>query len=162
VEPKELAAAVIARYDEQAAAYHSLLEVAGQIRRHLQDDQLDKVQELFSRQVELMAAVDAAGEKLAPLRRQLGACFGHPDLTLALLQTVETPPALLREVGEAMQRVAALLSDLSPLYADNQQLLQERLGTVRSEQATLVRARSAVQAYRGPSREESRFVDKKS
>lgn len=162
MEPTELAAAVAARYQEQATAYRSLLDLARRIKGHLVAGETDQVQGLLPQQLELMATVDLAGEALTPLRRQLGAAYGHPDVTLALVESLDHPAPPLKQAGEAMRQVADLLQELSALYAENQKLLTERLGAVRSEQGALARGKSAVQAYRGPGSDESRFIDKKS
>jgi hypothetical protein len=162
MDPVDLAAAVAARYDEVAAAYRQLLAVAGKIKERLLAGEADLVQSLLTEQTDLMAAVDRCNEAVAPLRRELAACYGYSDLTLGLLSTLPDPPPPLAKAGQAMRRVAGLLEELASIYEGNQQLLQERLGLVRTEQAALVRGKSAIQAYREAGPSEARFVDRRS
>ncbi|MDI6869883.1 MAG: flagellar export chaperone FlgN [Bacillota bacterium] len=162
MEPAQLAEAVVARYEEEAAAYRTLLALAGRIKEHLLAGEFDRLQGLLADQAELTSTIERCNEAVAPLRRQLAGCYGYPDLTLGLLSTLKKPAAPLARVGEAMRQVAGLLEDLAAVYTENQKLLEERLGAVRSEQASLARGKSAVRAYQGAAGQESRFVDRRS
>lgn len=159
----DLAAEVVARYEEQLSLYRSLLAVAGKIAEHLRagggEEQLAS---FLAEQGRLTEAIDRAEQAIAPMRRKLAEAHGHPDLTLGLLSTLDEPPAPLQQAGAVMRRVAAVLQDLQAAFAENGKLMEERLGAVRSQQASLSRAKCAVQAYRRTSPDDPRFLDRRS
>lgn len=157
-----LAQAVAAKYEEEAAVYEQLLALAGRVRTHLLAGEVELVQGLLGEQARLVAVIDRCGQQLEPLRRRLAGDFGYPDLTLGLLTQMAQPEPSLARVAGAMRKVARLLRELNGLHGENQKLLEERLGAVRAEQASLARGKDAVRAYRAPGAGESRFVDRRS
>lgn len=157
-----LAQDIASRYEEQLELYRVLLSVARRLNDTLQAGDDDRIQGLLDEQGKCAEAIDRSQETLSSLRRGLAAAFGYPDLTLRLLSGLEQPPPQLRRVHEAMQQIAAILSELSSVFAENQRLLEGRLSAVRAQQKSLNRGKSAVQAYRGPVAEDARFLDRRS
>lgn len=162
METLALADVVVAGYEKEAALYRRFLAVAQAIEKRLVAGEVERAQGLLAEQAELTSAIDQCNEAIEPLRRQLAACYGHPDLSMGLLSTLSQAPPPLARAGEAMRQVAELIKHLAAAFDRNQRLLRERLGAVRSEQAALTRGRSAVEAYRAIAPTDPRFVDRRS
>lgn len=159
---RDLVTAIVEAYDREAGALRSLLHLAVQTRECLRVGELDRLQEFLVEQRELTAVVDRCTETVTPLRRRLAEACGLSELTLGALAALKEVPPPVRPVQEAMRQVATLLENLAAVHAGNQKSLEERLETVRAEQAALTRAKTAVRAYRGEPSVDSRFVDRRS
>lgn len=159
---RELVTAIVDVYDQEAGALRSLLQLAVQSRECLRAGELDRLQEFLDQQQALTALIDRCTETATPLRCKLGETCGLPELTLGALAALKEVPPFLRPVQEAMRRVGALLENLAAVHAENQRSLEERLEAVRTDQAALTRAKTAVRAYRSEATEDSRFVDRRS
>lgn len=163
--PGEMVATLETKYQEELTAYRELLTVAARVREKLEAGQEDEIEPLLAEQAALTAAVDRLEEVIRPLRRSAGESYRYRDLTLAVVrQEVKKGNPSLRPLSKVMEDVAVTLHDLAEVYAENKQVLEARLSSIRAEQIELGRAKRAAQAYQAPGGGETapRFLDKRS